>query len=106
MKLTLKRLTSRGTPMLSATELEGDENFVAFRNCRFDCPDSQRWSFDEAVVDAAVELGFKPFLFNQERWVGESGWEFFKDDWAVITQLADKVSAALGVPYTVVGMEV
>ena len=106
MKLTLKRLTSRGTPMLSATELVGDEKFVAYRNYRFDCPDSERWAFDEAVVEAAVELGFKPFIFNQERWVGESGWEFFKDDWTVITQLADKVSAALNVPYTVVEKEV
>lgn len=106
MKLTLKRLTSRGTPMLSATELAGEENFVAYRNCRFDCPDSERWSFDEAVTEAALVLGFKPFLFNQERWVGESGWEFFKDDWATITQLAEMVSATLGVPYTVIEKEV
>lgn len=106
MKLTLKRKTSKGTSMLSATELANDDGFVGYRECYLDIPDSERWPFNRAVREAAEELGFKPFIFNQEAWKGESGWEFWKDDWDTIVKLAELVSAKMGVPYTILVKEV
>lgn len=106
MKLTLIRLTANRTQMLKATELANDKGFVSYRECRADIPDSQRWTFDAAVVAAAIELNFKQFIFNQERSTGESGWEFWKDDWDTIVKLADLVSAKMGVPYTILVKEV
>jgi hypothetical protein len=87
--------------ILFVNELAGDENFVPHRNCFFDCEESERWQADTIIREAweaeKNEHGSRGTIFNQCRWVGSTGWEFWSGDQDAILRTAMKVSVCLGV---------
>jgi len=96
MKVVLEPPKDKGF-ILFVNELSGDEDFVPYRNCYFDCPDSQRWEADRIVREEWEATGGSGNIFNQCRWVGATGWEFWSSDQIAILQTAMKVAERLGV---------
>ena len=99
MKLVLERIGDKGFSLM-ANELAGDENFVAYRQCFFECLDSERWSVNRIITEEwekARAQGAHGMLFNQFTWAGTTGWEFWTDDQEVILSVCMAVSTRLGV---------
>jgi hypothetical protein len=81
--------------MLTISELQHDEKFVPHRDCFSDCPDSERWQVDCTVLEIAREFGLSQSLFNQQRWSGHTGWEFWTSDQTLILEFCLAVAEAL-----------
>ena len=86
---------------LFVRDLAGDEGFDPSRS--YSEWDSDRSRADRAVQAANRELGAKPFnyfstLFNQFRWEGATGWEYWSRDYDKVLKHALVVAAALGLP--------
>jgi hypothetical protein len=99
MKLVLTKTPGKGY-ILYVNELKGDENYVPYRNCFFELPDSERWNADSTIRDAWDEVkatGVSGSIFNQCTWVGTTGWEFWVESFEAILATATKVSDKLGV---------
>ncbi|MBU6454556.1 MAG: hypothetical protein KGS72_22495 [Cyanobacteria bacterium REEB67] len=99
MKLVLELPKDKGY-ILFVNELAGDENFVPYRDCFFDCEKSERWHADRTIREAweaeKEEHGSRGGIFNQCRWVGSTGWEFWSSDQDAILRTAMKVAEHLG----------
>lgn len=80
---------------LAFCELTGDEDFNPTRSSYSECPDSERWCVNSLVIRLSAEHGVST-IFNQERWNGHSGWEFWSSDEAKILDLSLEAAAALG----------
>jgi len=97
MKVVLKSPDGDKGFILFVNELAGDENFVPHQNCFFECPDSERWEADRIVREEWEVTAARGSIFNQCRWVGSTGWEFWSSDQNAILQTAMKVAERLGV---------
>ena len=64
---------------LMFNELTGDDNYVPYRHCFWECPDSQRWEANDVLKDLAKKHGLGSAIFNQYTWVGTTGCEFWSD---------------------------
>ena len=62
-----------------ANDLANDKGFVAHEPCYHRIPDSERWTVNMYLREAAEEFGIKQFIFNQCQWEGSTGWEFWTD---------------------------
>ena len=94
MKLLLEKVPSKNW-ILMVNELKGDENFVPYRECFFECPDSERWTVNWIVREEAKVA--KANVFNQCAWKGSTGWEFWCLDEDLILNVSLKVAGLLGV---------
>jgi hypothetical protein len=100
MKLVLQSPRGDKGFILFVNGLAGDDNFVAHRNCYFECEESQRWAADAAIREAwdeRKEAGARGSIFNQCRWVGSTGWEFWSSDQDAILACAMRVAEVLEV---------
>jgi hypothetical protein len=95
MKLSLEKPPLKNWTLF-ANELADDKGFEPWRPLPFEGFEERR-RFDAAVVREAKRLDISPFIFNQMRWEGTSGWEYWTDDHDRILEHAQAVAAALGV---------
>lgn len=101
MKIVLKTPTMDKGHILFIEELKGDEQFVPYRDCFFECQDSERWQADCIVREEWEATAASGSIFNQCRWVGTTGWEFWSRDQDAILQTAMKVAERLGLELTI-----
>lgn len=102
MKLVLRSPVGDKNWTLFVNELAGDEKFVPYRSCFVECEGSERWEVDRIIQEAAEEEGIKRNIFNQCRWVGTTGWEFWIDNQNKILAVAMKVAERLGLDVSIV----
>lgn len=99
MILVLAKPLDKGY-ILYVKELKNDDKFVPCQDCYFELPESERWNADSTICDAWKEVkasGLSGSIFNQCRWAGTTGWEFWTSDETAILDTAMKVSDRLGV---------
>ncbi len=95
MKLVLCSPKGDKNWILFVKELAGDEKFEAHRSNFCDCENSQRWEADRIIREESTAIGVRN-IFNQCRWVGITGWEFWIDDQSKILEIAMNVGEKLG----------
>lgn len=96
MQLSLDRNDPSKGWMLTASELASDDGFKPWdASWWLDSPDAERLKFDAVVRRLADELNVN--VFNQCRWQGVSGWEYWSDDHDKILAHAERVAGELGV---------
>ncbi len=94
MKISLEAMPIQNF-MIWVTELAGDENFVPYRDCYFECLDSQRWEVNAVIREEGKASGFA-IVFNQCNHAGTTGWEIWTDDREKALACAGKVAQRLG----------
>jgi len=102
MLLVLEKPSSDKYVHLTAYGLAGDKGFDPARS-QTRSFDSERFRFDCAVREVNESLGTRlrkafSMLFNQCRWEGTSGWEYWSDDYGLVLKHALIVAAAMQSP--------
>lgn len=96
MQLVLEQPHMGKNWIFFANDLANDKGFVAHEPCYHRIPDSERWTVNMYLREAAEEFGIKQFIFNQCQWEGSTGWEFWTDDKVKIKAVVEKVAERLG----------
>ena len=96
MQLVLEPPRGGKSWIFFANDLAHDKGFVAYEPCYSRIPDSERWTVNQYLREAAEEFGIKPHIFNQCQWEGSTGWVFWTDDRPKIKAVVEKVAERLG----------
>ena len=70
MQLVLEPPRGGKSWIFFANDLAHDKGFVAYEPCYSRIPDSERWTVNQYLREAAEEFGIKPHIFNQCQWEG------------------------------------